>query len=117
MDLPNFDRCTIMADPGWGRSNAQRHDTIKRMAANFAAIVFSNGGQINDAEALQVATGIERKAYTVASVEAKTTTGQRPAEETEQAYIRCSSSMQTAKAQTNTSLEGHGKVTVPVRMD
>lgn len=103
MDLPNFDRCTIMADPGWGRSNEQRHDTIKRMAANFAAIVFSKGGQINDAQALQVATGIERKAYTVASVEAKTTTGQRPAEETEQAYIRCSSSMQTAKAQTNTS--------------
>ena len=84
----------------WSRSNKQRQDTIRRMAANFAAIVFSKGGQINDAEALQAATGIEKKAYVVASVEAKTTTGQRPAEETEQAYIRCNISMQTANVQT-----------------
>ena len=93
-----FDRCTVMAE-GWSRSNVQREDTVRRMAANFAAIVFSKGGQINDAEALQAATGIEKKAYIVASVEAKTTTGQRPAEETEQAYIRCNICLQTADVQ------------------
>lgn len=73
----------------WGLSSDQRKSTVSRVAANIATIVFSQGQQISDSDARRAAENAERKAYTVARVEAKTTTGVRPHSETYEAYTRC----------------------------
>ena len=73
----------------WSLSSDQRKSTVVRVAANIANIAFSKGQQISDADAERAAENAERKAYTVARVEAKTTTGVRPHSETYEAYTRC----------------------------
>ncbi len=72
----------------WSLSSDQRKSTVARVAANIATISFSKGQQISDADAERAAENAERKAYTVARVEAKTTTGVRPHSETYEAYTR-----------------------------
>jgi hypothetical protein len=44
--------------------------------------------QLGDAAAAEAAAAIEKKAYTAASVAARTTTGDRPAAEITSGYIR-----------------------------
>lgn len=61
---------------------------MSRVAANIATIAFSQGQQISDADAERAAENAEQKAYTVARVEAQTTTGVRPHSETYEAYTR-----------------------------
>ena len=92
----NFERAktipfhALMAEQAdWGLSSDQRKSTVARVAANIATITFSKGQQLSDADAERAAENAERKAYTVARVEAKTTTGVRPHSETYEAYTRC----------------------------
>lgn len=73
----------------WSLSSDQRKSTVSRVAANIATLAFSRGQQISDSDAERAAENAERKAYTVARVEAKTTTGVRPHSETYEAYTRC----------------------------
>ena len=73
----------------WSLSSDQRKSTVSRVAANIATLAFSKGQQISDSDAERAAENAERKAYTVARVEAKTTTGVRPHSETYEAYTRC----------------------------
>ncbi len=73
----------------WQLSVEQREDTIARLAKNLASMTFFSGGSIPDSEALRLAKDFEKKAYTVARVEARTTTGVRPQAETFYAYARC----------------------------
>lgn len=73
----------------WSLSSGQRKSTVSRVAANIATIAFSQGQQVSDSDAERAAENAERKAYTVARVEAKTTTGVRPHSETYEAYTRC----------------------------
>lgn len=72
----------------WCLSADQRKSTVSRVAANIATIAFSQGQQISGADADRAAENAERKAYTVARVEAQTTTGVRPHSETYEAYTR-----------------------------
>ena len=72
----------------WSLSSDQRRSTVARVAANISSIAFSKGQQLSDADAERAAENAERKAYTVARVEAKTTTGLRPHSETYEAYTR-----------------------------
>ena len=73
----------------WKLSDDQRKNTITRVAANIASLLFSKGQQISDTDASRAAESAEKKAYTVATVEATTTTGFRPHAETYEAYTRC----------------------------
>jgi len=73
----------------WQLSTAQRADTVARVAQSLTAMAFHSGGRVSDDEAQRLATEFEKKAYTVARVEARTTTGVRPHAETLAAYTRC----------------------------
>lgn len=73
----------------WKLSDDQRKNTVTRVAANIASLCFSRGHQISDSDAHRAAEQAEKKAYTVATVEANTTTGIRPHTETYEAYTRC----------------------------
>jgi len=73
----------------WQLSAAQRADTVVRVAQSLTAMAFHSGGRVSDDEAQRLATEFEKKAYTVARVEARTTTGVRPHAETLAAYTRC----------------------------
>ena len=77
-----------MSDQEWSLTSDQRKSTVARVAANISSIAFSKGQQVSDADAERAAENAERKAYTVARVEAKTTTGVRPHSETYEAYTR-----------------------------
>ncbi|KAL0024197.1 hypothetical protein WJX77_006533 [Trebouxia sp. C0004] len=77
-----------MCDQEWSLTSDQRKSTVARVAANISSIAFSKGQQVSDADAERAAETAERKAYTVARVEAKTTTGVRPHSETYEAYTR-----------------------------
>lgn len=78
-----------MADKAWSLSNEQRAETVSRVGQNIESLAFSRGIEINDAEAHSIATTVEKKAYTTASVEATTTTGFRPHDEVLKSYARC----------------------------
>lgn len=75
-------------DADWTLSDGSRADTVARLAANMTALAFSRGAALDDAAAFAAAAAAERKAYTTARVEARTTTGTRPATETAAAYTR-----------------------------
>ncbi|EIE18561.1 RNI-like protein [Coccomyxa subellipsoidea C-169] len=77
-----------MADKAWSLSNEQRAETVSRVGQNIESLAFSRGIEINDAEAHSIATTVEKKAYTTASVEATTTTGFRPHDEVLKSYAR-----------------------------
>lgn len=72
----------------WGLSDEQRQDTLGRLRANLAAMAFFRGEPIPDDMVDAAAAAIEKKAYTIARVEARTTTGTRPHHETLKAYVR-----------------------------
>lgn len=82
------------SDVEWALSAEQREDTIQRVAQNLASMTFFAGGSIADSEARRLAAEFEKKAYTVARVEARTTTGMRPHAETFAAYTRCAAVLQ-----------------------
>lgn len=77
-----------MAEKPWSLTDEERKATIKRVADNYASLSFNRGINISDAEAQEAAIALEKKAYTVASVEARTTTGVRPHAEVLKSYVR-----------------------------
>lgn len=80
-----------MVEKPWSLSDDQRAETITRIAQNIESLAFSRGVDIKDAEARTIAADVEKKAYTVATVEATTTTGFRPHDEVLKSYARCRS--------------------------
>jgi hypothetical protein len=61
----------------WALSDGQRQETVGRAANNISAMAFFAGSPIADDVVQAAAAAIEKKAYTVARVEARTTTGVR----------------------------------------
>ena len=78
-----------MAQQEWALSDEQRAETITRITQSIANLAFSQGTRIDDIEAHRTATIVEKKAYTVAQVESRTTTGIRPHSDSLKAYTRC----------------------------
>lgn len=68
---------TVEAAQEWALSDAQRAETVARMAKNIGSLAFFRGAPIADDVAAAAAAAVEKKAYTVARVEARTTTGVR----------------------------------------
>lgn len=66
----------------WSLTDEQRQETIQRMQANISAMAFFRNTPIAGEAVAAAAVAIEKKAYTVARVEARTTTGVRPHHET-----------------------------------
>ena len=81
-------RLTMAEQVPWELSIDQRKNTVTRVAANIASLSFSRGRQISDADAHRAAENAEGRAYTVAQVQAQTTTGYRPQSEAYEAYTR-----------------------------
>jgi len=77
-----------MVEQEWALSDEQRAETVTRITQSIANLAFSQGRSIDDTEAQQTATLIEKKAYTVAQVESRTTTGVRPHPDSLKAYTR-----------------------------
>ena len=71
----------------WGLSDEQRQDTLGRLRANIASMAFFRGEPIPDDIVDAAVAAIEKKAYTIARVEARTTTGTRPHHETLKARL------------------------------
>ncbi len=67
---------TVQAEE-WALTEAQRQETVDRMAKNISAMAFFRGAPIPDDVVSAAAAAVEKKAYTVARVEARTTTGVR----------------------------------------
>ncbi len=77
-----------MVEQAWALSDEQRAETITRITQSIANLAFSQGRSIDDAEAQETATQVEKRAYTVAQVESRTTTGIRPHSDSLKAYTR-----------------------------
>ena len=77
-----------MADQDWSLSEEQRAETVRRVAENMMSLAFTRGIDISDARAQELAATLEKKAYNVARVESRTTTGARPASESLKSYTR-----------------------------
>ena len=77
-----------MTTEDWSLTEAQRADTIARIRANVSAMAFFRAAPLAPELVETVATAVEKKAYTVARVEARTTTGMRPHHETLKACSR-----------------------------
>ena len=77
-----------MAEQEWSLSDEQRAETVARITQSIANLAFSQGTSIDDAEAQHLAKIAEKKAYTVAQVESRTTTGSRPLSDSLKAYTR-----------------------------
>lgn len=72
----------------WSLPDTERSQAVNRLAVNIATLAFAAGFSISDGEATELAERAEKKAYTVALVESRTTTGTRPHAETFRAYTR-----------------------------
>lgn len=66
----------------WSLTDAQRSDTVVRIRANMSSMAFFRGTPLAPEIVEAAAVAVEKKAYTVARVEARTTTGFRPHHET-----------------------------------
>lgn len=77
-----------MAQVQWTLTRAQRDEVVLRLTANIASLAFAQGVSMRLEDAQSAAETAETKAYTVASVESRTTSGQRPHSESLQAYTR-----------------------------
>ena len=82
-----------MTTEEWTLSDAQREDTVSRIRSNIAAMAFFRSAPLPADVVAAAAVAVEKKAYTVARVEARTTTGMRPAHESLKAYVRKLSSL------------------------
>jgi large subunit ribosomal protein L31/Ran GTPase-activating protein 1 len=71
-----------MTTDEWTLSDEQRADTVSRIRTNISSMAFFRGAPQPPEAVAAAAAAIERKAYTVARVEARTTTGMRPHHET-----------------------------------
>ena len=78
----------MMEQPQWELARAQRDEVISRLAANIASLAFAQGVSMPLEDAQRAAEAAEKKSYTVACVESRTTSGQRPAAESLRAYTR-----------------------------
>jgi hypothetical protein len=72
----------------WSLDQAQRDETVKRVAANIFTMAFTKGLPISDEDAEKAAVAFELRAYTAAQVASTTTTGDRPHSESTSAYAR-----------------------------
>ena len=72
----------------WSLDQPTREATVSRLAANLVSMAFACGVALDVAEAQDKARNAERRAYTTAQVESRTTTGVRPHAETLRAYAR-----------------------------
>ena len=72
----------------WALDQATRDATVARLAKNLVSLAFARGTALDDAASLEKAKAAERRAYTTAQVESRTTTGVRPHAETLRAYAR-----------------------------
>ena len=72
----------------WSLEQPTREATVSRLAANLVSMAFACGAALDVAEAQDKARNAERRAYTTAQVESRTTTGVRPHAETLRAYAR-----------------------------
>ena len=61
----------------WSLPDGQRQETVSRVANNMSAMAFFAGAPIADDLVQAAAAAVEKRAYTVARVEACTTTGVR----------------------------------------
>ena len=77
-----------MFEQQWSLSDAQRQETVGRITTSIINLSFSQGHSLPEKVAADAATTVEKKAYTVAKFESKTTTGYRPHNETLKAYAR-----------------------------
>lgn len=77
-----------MAQVQWELTRTQRDDMVHRLTANIASLAFAQGFSMALEDAQSAAESAEKKAYTVASVESRTTSGQRPHSESLKAYTR-----------------------------
>ena len=72
----------------WKLSPEQRADTVERITASLASMHFFAGRPSAVADLHSLASQLEKRSYTVATVECRTTTGFRPHQETLKAYAR-----------------------------
>jgi Ran GTPase-activating protein (RanGAP) involved in mRNA processing and transport len=96
----------MAADCEWKLSQAQRADTIERITANLANMHFFSGKPHTDADLRALASTLEKRAFTVATVESRTTTGFRPHHETLKAYARKLSALVLEAANGELELDG-----------
>jgi Ran GTPase-activating protein 1 len=72
----------------WSLDQATREATVARLSANLVSMAFARGAVLDVADVLEKSKTAERRAYTTAQVESRTTTGVRPHAETLRAYAR-----------------------------
>jgi hypothetical protein len=72
----------------WELTADQRAVTVERITASITNLAFARGVSLPLDYARQAASKAEKKAYTVAQVESRTTTGVRPEAESLAAYTR-----------------------------
>ena len=72
----------------WSLDQPTREATVARLSANLVSMAFARGAALDVAAALEKSKTAERRAYTTAQVESRTTTGVRPYAETLRAYAR-----------------------------
>lgn len=77
-----------MTEQAWSLSSSQRQETVSRITTSIINLSFSQGHSLPESVAAEAAASVEKKAYTVATFESKTTTGYRPHNETLKAYAR-----------------------------
>jgi hypothetical protein len=71
-----------MTTEDWTLTEAQRAETVARIRTNVSTMAFFRSAPLPADLVEAAAVAVERKAYTVARVEARTTTGMRPHHET-----------------------------------
>lgn len=76
-----------MTTEEWTLSNDQRSDAVNRLRSNMSTMAFFRGSSMTEDLLAAAAVAIEKKAFTVARVEARTTTGMRPHHETLKACV------------------------------
>jgi len=67
-----------MTTEEWTLTDEQRADTVARIRSNIASMAFFRSTPLPPDVVEAAAIAVEKKAYTVARVEARTTTGMRP---------------------------------------
>ena len=92
----------------WQLSSEQRADTVERIKVNLASMHFFLGKAPADADLRALASNIEKRAFTVATVESRTTTGFRPHHETLKAYARKLSALVLQAVNGELEIDGAG---------